>query len=155
MVPVVKRPVFASSGRFISIPLMERGKSASHRKRRTDGQLECHWCLCAVLMGRRFGSVFVTLLFMNWPPLFSGLPPLGIGPHTSSVGICKKCETFSHGLWNYCCCGSRYCPLPSVDWECNCCSLREWNQGCLHFGQMFSLCLPLQYSHWLRYILSN
>lgn len=47
-------------------------------------------------MGWRFGSGFVTLSFMIWPPLFSALPPpLGFGPHMSSAGICKKCETFS------------------------------------------------------------
>lgn len=32
-VPIVKRPPFASSGRFISILLMERGEGASHRRR--------------------------------------------------------------------------------------------------------------------------
>lgn len=46
-------------------------------------------------MGPSFGNGCVTLSFMRWPPLFSGLPPLGFGPHMSSTGICKKCETFN------------------------------------------------------------
>lgn len=47
---------------------------------------------------------------------------------------------------NYCCFGSRKCPLPSVDWDRNRCSLWEWGRSCLHDRLMLAICLPLRCS---------
>lgn len=130
---MVKGPAFASSGRFISIPLMERGEGSSHRRRTTNGQLECHCRLCAALMGRRFGSGFVTLSFVIWPPLFSAPPHPLLDLDLTWVPLAFARNVRHLAPWivtrNYCCSGSRYCPLPSVDWDCNCRPRWEWSRG--------------------------